>query len=266
VSEYVEQFTALADELAAYESRTDPLYYTMWFIDDLKHDIKFVIMVQRPTSLDSACALALVQEEALDSTRRHRGEPISHRMAYPHAAAGPNHGRIDGVLSGADRTSTKNRRLGSSDRLASLRSYRRAHDLCDRCAEKWMPGHKCPNTVQLQATEEVWDMLNESEAGVTVEEPTEQVMMALSAAAWTRSDTSSTLRLAGSIQQQHLMVLVDFRSSHTFITDRLVPLLKGIQPLDRCYQVRVANGQLSLVPNDCVKLNGCCLDTSFKQT
>jgi hypothetical protein len=244
VSEYVEQFAALADELAAYESRTDPLYYTMRFIDGLKHDIKSVIMVQRPTSLDSACALALVQEEALDSTRRRRGEPISHRMAYPHVAAGPDHGRTDGALSGADRTSTDHRRLGSADRLASLRSYRRACGLCDRCAEKWMPGHKCPTTVQLQVIEEVWDMLNELEAEETVVEPTEQVMMALSAAAWTGSDTSSTLCLAGSIQQQHLMVLVDSGSSHTFITDRLVPLLKGIQPLDRCLHVRVANGQI----------------------
>jgi hypothetical protein len=60
VSEYVEQFTTLVDELAAYESRTDPLYYTMRFIDGLKHDIKYVIMVQRPTYLDPACALALV--------------------------------------------------------------------------------------------------------------------------------------------------------------------------------------------------------------
>jgi hypothetical protein len=101
----------------------------------------------------------------LDSTKRRRGEPISNRMAYPHEAAGHDHGRTDDVLSGADRTSTNNRRLGSSDRLASLWSYRHARGLCDRCMEQWMPDHKCPNTVQLQAIEEVWDMLNESEAG-----------------------------------------------------------------------------------------------------
>jgi hypothetical protein len=29
VSDYVEQFASLIDELAAYESHTDPLYYTM---------------------------------------------------------------------------------------------------------------------------------------------------------------------------------------------------------------------------------------------
>jgi hypothetical protein len=40
----------------------------MRFIDDLKHDIKTVIMVQRPPNLDASCALALVQEEALESS------------------------------------------------------------------------------------------------------------------------------------------------------------------------------------------------------
>lgn len=70
VTEYVEHFASLVDELTAYESRTDPLYYTMRFIDGLRDDIKSVIMVQRPSDLDTACALALVQEEAADATRR----------------------------------------------------------------------------------------------------------------------------------------------------------------------------------------------------
>lgn len=69
MAEYVEQFTSLVDKLVAYESRTDHLYYTMCFIEGLKHDIKSIIMVQQPQNLDTACALALVKEEALDSTR-----------------------------------------------------------------------------------------------------------------------------------------------------------------------------------------------------
>lgn len=59
VSDYVQQFASLVDKLAAYEARTDPLYYTMRFIDGLNHDIKTVVMVQRPQNLDAACALAM---------------------------------------------------------------------------------------------------------------------------------------------------------------------------------------------------------------
>jgi hypothetical protein len=39
------------------------------FIDGLHREIKAVIMVQRPSTLDTACALALVQEEALEVGR-----------------------------------------------------------------------------------------------------------------------------------------------------------------------------------------------------
>ena len=52
-----------------YEHTTDPLYYIMKFIDGLRDDIKSVKLVQRPSNLDNACALALLQEE-VDSSRR----------------------------------------------------------------------------------------------------------------------------------------------------------------------------------------------------
>lgn len=62
---YVEKLAELVDQLSAYESHTDPLYYTMRFVDGLKHEISYAIMIQRPSDLDAACALTLVQQEAL---------------------------------------------------------------------------------------------------------------------------------------------------------------------------------------------------------
>jgi hypothetical protein len=68
ICEYVEQFTQLVDQLAAYTSTTDPLYYTLSFIDGLKDDIKSIVLVQRPQDLDTACVLASLQEELGMST------------------------------------------------------------------------------------------------------------------------------------------------------------------------------------------------------
>lgn len=65
----VDRFSELVDVLVTYEHTTDPLYYTLRFIDGLCDDIKFVILVQRPSDLDTAYALALLQEEA-DSSKR----------------------------------------------------------------------------------------------------------------------------------------------------------------------------------------------------
>jgi hypothetical protein len=38
----------------------DLFYYTMCFVDGFRDDIKYVIMVQRPSNLDTARSLALV--------------------------------------------------------------------------------------------------------------------------------------------------------------------------------------------------------------
>jgi len=58
VNEYIDQFVALVDGLKAYAKHPDPLYYTQRFIDGLCDDIKVVILVQRPSTLDTACVLA----------------------------------------------------------------------------------------------------------------------------------------------------------------------------------------------------------------
>lgn len=76
-------------------------------------------------------------------------------------------------------------------------------------------------------------MLTLDEATVEVIEPTEELMMvvSLSNAAWSGSDTISTMRLQGQIQQHNLLVLIDSGSSHTFLNDSRRPLLFGVQEL-----------------------------------
>jgi hypothetical protein len=57
----------------------------MRFVDGLRDDIKSIVMIQRPSTLDSAYALALVQEEALDSGRKKKlrcYEPFVNKMIH----------------------------------------------------------------------------------------------------------------------------------------------------------------------------------------
>jgi hypothetical protein len=85
VAKCVDQFLSLVDQLAAYESDANPLYYAMHFIDGLRDDIKPVVMIQHPSTLDSACVLTLVQEKVLDWGRRKetkRYESIINRMVH----------------------------------------------------------------------------------------------------------------------------------------------------------------------------------------
>lgn len=63
VPAYVTKFCELKDQLTAYSQHSDPMYFTMCFIDGLKPEIKAIVLVQRPKTLDSACSLALLQVE-----------------------------------------------------------------------------------------------------------------------------------------------------------------------------------------------------------
>lgn len=64
VTDYVKQFTELVDQLKAYSQTTDPMFYTMHFVDGLRADIKAIMLVLRPKDLDTTCTIAMLQEEA----------------------------------------------------------------------------------------------------------------------------------------------------------------------------------------------------------
>ena len=66
VQDYIDKFTRLVDQLLAYGRNTDPIYYAMRFVDGLRADIRVVVHMQRPQNLDTACVLALLQEELED--------------------------------------------------------------------------------------------------------------------------------------------------------------------------------------------------------
>jgi hypothetical protein len=71
VQDYIDRFTELVDQLVAYQhSSSNHCYYTTRFVDGLKDEIKFVILVQSPVDLDTACSLALLREEA-ETSRCH---------------------------------------------------------------------------------------------------------------------------------------------------------------------------------------------------
>lgn len=98
--------------------------------------------------------------------------------------------------------------------------------------------------MQLHAIEEVCDLLTPEDSSELVPENNDQLLMALSAAAWSGSDGAATLRLQGHIQQLEWLVLIDSGSSHTFISERLTFYLSGVQVLRQPMTVNVANGQV----------------------
>lgn len=225
----------------------------MRFINGLRDDIRSVILVQRPCDLDTACTLALLQEEAGDHGRRKEfKKPDSSIFSKsttikgalplppppPRPPAPPPSDDKHQMLSGKS-TST-------DDKLLALRAYRKARGLCFRCAEKWSFGHKCPPSIQLHVLQEVFDLCQdeclESLESAPTHQPSEQLFMVLSAAAVSPQDYPRTLQLHGSIGWLSVVILVDSGSSHSFLDSSVARLLPGVSQLPTSVQVQVADG------------------------
>jgi hypothetical protein len=136
-------------------------------VDSLREDIKGMVMIQRPATFDAAGALALVQEEAMYSGKRKESKRFDYsagsRFVPKPAFPLPPPPKLDKPLGSTvvddRRNSEAVRTTSTDDKLKALKQYRRARGLCNRCAEKWVYGHKCTATVQLHAIYEFWDLL-----------------------------------------------------------------------------------------------------------
>jgi hypothetical protein len=131
MSEYVGRFAVLVDQLSAYNNQSDPLYYIIRFIDGLREDLRPPILIQRPTSLDTAFVLTQLQEEVSSSTRHKefRKQDFSFKTATPWALPPPpTHSNKPSNLYAEDchATEATHAKLSTENRLAALRASRHA--------------------------------------------------------------------------------------------------------------------------------------------
>lgn len=145
VADFIEKFELIINHLSSYSDSIHPFYFLTRFVEGLRPDIRAVVLVQRPPDLDTACALALLQEEVVDGT--HAGPPRPPSARPPDASQRQVHqttalplppppARVTTPSVATDRRGTDAARADSS-KLKTLRDYRRARGLCFKCGERW---------------------------------------------------------------------------------------------------------------------------------
>jgi hypothetical protein len=115
--------------------------------------------------------------------------------------------------------------------MASLRAFRRVKGLCDRCAEKWHRGHTCGATVQLQAIQEVWELLPTEEDTTTPQPESaleEQLFSVVLSEVVTGNSKKGVLQLIGVIQQVEVSILIDSGSTHSFVSQFVLPKFASV--------------------------------------
>jgi hypothetical protein len=233
-TQYVDRFSTLIDQLATYEANANPLHYATCFVDALRDDIKSVVMIQRPSTLDTACALALVQEAAAKSSKKRefrRSEPFSHGMVQkpPLSLHAPlKLDKSPRITMGEDKRHTEAARAGSmDDKLCALRQYRCAKGLCEKCDEKWTHNHKCSTTIQLHVIQGLFldDETHSTLSGDSNSVDSSEyghICAFLSESTLSGKQSSRSMQLMGTIQGHSVLILVDSGSSRSFISKSVV--------------------------------------------
>ncbi|XP_051177859.1 uncharacterized protein [Lolium perenne] len=251
VADYIERFDVLMNHLMSYAEDTHPFYFLTRFIEGLRPDIRSVVMIQRPADLDTACSLALLQEEVSE------GEPVSpNRYSDQRYLKLPMKALPTQQYSGMSRPPSRSddqrgieaARATTDERITALRAFRRAKGLCYKCGEKWNKEHVCPATVQLHVVEELFALFSPDELTgyETAEAKTEtsETVCSISIHALTgpSANTPGVIQLQAFVEDKEILILVDSGSSASFINQSLADTMQGVQPLLQPCRVNVADG------------------------
>ena len=248
VAEYVEKFDAIMHQLNAYESTAPPDYFVTKFIDGLKDEVRSVVLVQRPQDLDTACSVALLQEEALEGLRTGNFKKSDQLSNYIKSST-------RSTVMPTTPTSTQQRVTFTSpeptrpkeDRVSALKAYRKSKGLCFICGERWGRDHKCANSVQLNVVQELMEALHtdsevSSDPATTPEEEEEVNLLAISQQALNGTESRKSIRLKGWIQGTELLMLVDSGSTNSFIDEQIGNKLNGVEVLQKPLRVQIVDG------------------------
>lgn len=233
VAEYQTQFESLAHSILLYNPAYDDVYFVTRFLGGLKEEIRAPIALHRPPNLDTASALALLQEEELEACRRKqvfRGENRDFGKSGSRAFTTPD--KAKGLskkeeVKKADSTQ-------SQEKWAALKAFRKANNLCFICGEKWTGrNHKCPDQVPIHMFQELMELFQlddcSDDEGNSVQD-TDEVIMAVKGDSSERvtNKKRKTIRFQGFIGKQQLTILLDSGSVGTFVSESLVSSL-GLQ-------------------------------------
>ncbi|XP_026450774.1 uncharacterized protein LOC113350886 [Papaver somniferum] len=255
VLEYQELFEELKALMLAKNRHLTEEYFTSSFISGLKKELRIVVKIFSPTTLEKAIYLARMQEIMIESTakkaRSNRLPPLFIPQGHKSVVTSPK------STSPSPRQSTT-----TSPKLPHVRKLtyaemkaRKERGLCYNCDEEFKYGHKClkQQLFMLVADDEEQTKSEDESPSSTpliqevVEEEVEILVHALSG-----NTSPSTIRIHGKIlNKKSITILVDSGSTHSFIDPELAKLSGCLVEPTATFQVVVADGNKLVSSSRC---------------
>ncbi|KAL4281537.1 hypothetical protein GQ457_03G002250 [Hibiscus cannabinus] len=236
VEEYQERFEELQPLMLQQNSQLSEGYFVSSFISGLKEELKHKVKVLEPKSVFDAARQAKLYELAMEIETK-KQKYVSKNITYS------NQSSLQKVYTPPQNQPQRPIAPNQNNKTA-LVEYRRTHNLCFRCGERFSPGHQC-KVKQLNSMEEGEDQAEEEpqeEGNTETECQVEGDNLEISMNALTGNTGYSTLRIQGIVKGKPLNILIDSGSTHSFIIPRWAK--EGLEVVQtNPLTITVANGE-----------------------
>lgn len=236
VLEFIVEFEQAAHNLLLYNPNYAKTYFVIRFLARLKEDIRSAIVLHRPPNVDTASALALLQEAELGRFKMKSVVKEGYKAPLKPTVDKPKQQLVQSE---------------SKVKLVALKNFRRKNGLCFKCGNKWSKDHKCPPQVALHVIEELLDALEDVDSKYMEldTEALEETVMAVGDIQGQDPAKRKTMKLCGDIGKHEVLILVDSSSVASFISTQLAHQL-GLQTVS-CQQTNFIAADGS--PMSCTK-------------
>uniref|UniRef100_A0A803PCQ5 Ty3/gypsy retrotransposon protein n=1 Tax=Cannabis sativa TaxID=3483 RepID=A0A803PCQ5_CANSA len=249
VSEYKKQFIKLLAPLKT----VDPVVHLSTFMNGLLPSLKAELRIHRPRNVEEAMEIVQDIEDKNKLTRQRY--PNSSRLNSPD------------IMTRAERIISRTSLANSTTEIRKLTDaeiqLKRQKRLCFRCDDKWSPGHLCKKK-ELQVImipegieddESTQDSEKEEEETVGLDSTEVQKKVQVSFQSVAGLSTNSTMKLKGNLGTKEVVILIDSRATHNFISKALVSKLNIPISETKAYKVTLGNGDAMNCEGICKNLN-----------
>ncbi|XP_027171840.1 uncharacterized protein LOC113771462 [Coffea eugenioides] len=251
---YQEKFEELRSIVMIQMPELTESYYISSFLSGLKGEIKSAVKMHRPDSLQFAFEMARWQEHHLDLVHK-SSRPILRNTMHS-TSFGINKGGNGAQDPGARQAGTSptefSRKSNSQQVFKKISptefQYRKDHNLCFRCGERFSPGHNCKSKgihMMIVGEEEKGEENHTAEEEEVIEymgtQQEHEVMLTLHALSGELS--SSIIKMQGEYMNQHLTVLLDGGSTNCFIRRSVAQQFPERVQNHRPFKVKIADGK-----------------------
>ncbi|KAJ4789012.1 polyprotein [Rhynchospora pubera] len=266
VEEYIKQFDKARARLLRVKPTLDEEFFCAGFISGLKEDIKNTVDLLNPRGLNNVFQCALKVENSQEGLSRKTREVARNTkfLRYPIAKARGEEERKENR--GGQLQYGQNQKQWQAWQPRNINpnmtfQQRRALGLCDKCNEKYYPGHQCAGKMMGLMSEPIIDEIEEEEdvEGVEIEEvemeESEKIEQAvISMYASTDKKRISSMKFKGQIGKVPICALLDSGSTHTFVNPEVIQCLNLPIHQANPMVVMVANGEKMVTDTTCQAL------------